>query len=1141
MSAGKILAVILLAASLAFGQAITAIPITMNASGNPATQLVTICATNPGSGTCGSLVTTYTDKTLGQACIGSGAALSGQPAWLPAGTACSNPGYSDATGNILAFAAAGTYWCQIGNPGTVKNSIPCPASGSGGGGGTITGSGIANTLTMWTGASAIGNSSESEAAGILNIATTGGWKTTGTGPSLWSGTISPGTSVTVPGFADFSCFEGSDALFHCQTSGAANALGFSAIGGAVDLTSQVTNILPAANGGVTPPSTNGDVPCATTSGTVWGILSGNTSGTKVLQEDASGNCSWVANGSGPIYGLKIGATALTAGDTVTLNNTTPVASSNGLNVQWQTSKSGSTDSVSAEVVGDGNSGHALLGNGTFGPISSLTGQLPGSYTFYIQNTITGSVSSGTFTLGEQAVQATTGAIGNLANAPTSSTSLILGPIQGTPDSTHNWVGQTSTAVYAPSALPTYAISAQNNVTGAIDYSGTDATVVVNDAITNISSTCGTLFFKTGVYNFNSLIQESTGGFGQYYMIGFPASITTGQYCTWTLRGDSWTPIEGQFSTGTQNGGVILQLTSTGRGTVSSTTKITDVWARPDVTHSVGASVFMEDLDLRTYDNQRGCETQSDMSQALNANYINMNTDTTVAPGSLAFPVQASCVSWGGSDPGGLIGITTENSSKQITYINNFNSWGADVGIDVRGEHSVLINADADFGNHGIDIGVRGGNMGYGPTIINSGCGEVARCLTLGSSISSGIDFEISSLNIEDATASIGTPFVPVYHALESHPGYAFGNITYVINQAGVGAVVPAIPLFDGGGGQNLNITGRGILPFIPSSVTDPFTRANAATLGGAWLSFNGAAVGITTNKAAFQLTNSQNGGQTYTGKNFNTDQFSKITVSALNASSTAYAQANTNEQGTSTSNQEYQYFCSGTAGAGLYGIGQHIATVETVLVSTASAACPSVPFTMELRYQGGTSSTAGLLCAYLNGAPDPNLSPNCIKPTGTLLTGGGPSFSMAQSATNGTQLSNFVGGSLPAFHGTDSIYGQPGGWLAPQYFAVPINTGNCSSAASPAVCAGAVAGSVALPTGTNPTLVVNTTAVTANSQIFLTVDESLGTKLSVTCNTTLSTLLNPVVTARTAATSFTFTIGAIIATNPACVSYYIVN
>jgi hypothetical protein len=98
---------------------------------------------------------------------------------------------------------------------------------------------------------------------------------------------------------------------------------------------------------------------------------------------------------------------------------------------------------------------------------------------------------------------------------------------------------------------------------------------------------------------------------------------------------------------------------------------------------------------------------------------------------------------------------------------------------------------------------------------------------------------------------------------------------------------------------------------------------------------------------------------------------------------------------------------------------------------------------------------------------------------------------------------------------------------------------NCVSSASPAVCGSAASGGVALPTGVNPTLQVNTTAVTATSRIFLNVDESL-TGLG-TCNTTLSTLLNPVVTARVANASFTFTINATLAVNAACVSYFIVN
>jgi hypothetical protein len=125
--------------------------------------------------------------------------------------------------------------------------------------------------------------------------------------------------------------------------------------------------------------------------------------------------------------------------------------------------------------------------------------------------------------------------------------------------------------------------------------------------------------------------------------------------------------------------------------------------------------------------------------------------------------------------------------------------------------------------------------------------------------------------------------------------------------------------------------------------------------------------------------------------------------------------------------------------------------------------------------------------------------------------------------------------------------GGPAGWQSGTVWAL---TGtfttlktltNCSSSASPAVCAAASAGSVAVPTGATPTLVINTSAVTANSQILLTIDEGLGAKLGVTCNTTLSTLVQPVVTARSAGTSFTIQINATLAVNPACVSYSIVN
>jgi hypothetical protein len=100
-----------------------------------------------------------------------------------------------------------------------------------------------------------------------------------------------------------------------------------------------------------------------------------------------------------------------------------------------------------------------------------------------------------------------------------------------------------------------------------------------------------------------------------------------------------------------------------------------------------------------------------------------------------------------------------------------------------------------------------------------------------------------------------------------------------------------------------------------------------------------------------------------------------------------------------------------------------------------------------------------------------------------------------------------------------------------------LTSANCSSSASPAVCASAAAGSVAVPAA-GTTLVVNTTAVTANSQIMLTFDSSLGTKLGVTCNTTAN---QPTVSARTAGTSFTITMSGSITTNPDCLSYSILN
>jgi hypothetical protein len=96
---------------------------------------------------------------------------------------------------------------------------------------------------------------------------------------------------------------------------------------------------------------------------------------------------------------------------------------------------------------------------------------------------------------------------------------------------------------------------------------------------------------------------------------------------------------------------------------------------------------------------------------------------------------------------------------------------------------------------------------------------------------------------------------------------------------------------------------------------------------------------------------------------------------------------------------------------------------------------------------------------------------------------------------------------------------------------------NCSSAASPAVCGSAAAGSVLIAVGVS-NVQVSTSAVTANSQIFFMPDASLGLRLGVTCNTTLTPFY---ISTRSPGSSFTIATTAAVSVNPMCGSYMIIN
>lgn len=96
---------------------------------------------------------------------------------------------------------------------------------------------------------------------------------------------------------------------------------------------------------------------------------------------------------------------------------------------------------------------------------------------------------------------------------------------------------------------------------------------------------------------------------------------------------------------------------------------------------------------------------------------------------------------------------------------------------------------------------------------------------------------------------------------------------------------------------------------------------------------------------------------------------------------------------------------------------------------------------------------------------------------------------------------------------------------------------NCADSAGAAACGSAAAGAFVVDAAAT-TVVVSTTAVTANSEIFVQYDSSLGTRLGITCNTTVAL---PSVTARTAGVSFTVTVPVAPITNPSCYNFFALN
>jgi len=283
-----------------------------------------------------------------------------------------NPALGNATGGTLALT--GNFTSNItGSTQCVHANASGVLSGTGsdcgaGGGGTITGSGTANTLTKWTGSTAIGNSSITDAAGGVVVGSpTGGAKGAGTlnATGLYingvaaaaggSGTVNSGTtpqaayyptSGTAVGGASGVTYPGGNSIAVGSPSGSAPSTGFVDVAGGFQVngvnvgqvvagTSQTVSAAQWAVGTTFIVSTSSQtltLPATSTLSTSGGIViqtvgqavslapngTDTINGVNSTATIASGLTSFVStNGAGAVY-----ATPTTAGSGVTSVATT---------------------------------------------------------------------------------------------------------------------------------------------------------------------------------------------------------------------------------------------------------------------------------------------------------------------------------------------------------------------------------------------------------------------------------------------------------------------------------------------------------------------------------------------------------------------------------------------------------------------------------------------------------------------------------------------------------------------------------------------------------------------------------------------------------------------------------------------------
>ena len=396
-------------------------------------------------------------------------------------------------------------------------------------------------------------------------------------------------------------------------------------------------------------------------------------------------------------------------------------------------------------------------------------------------------------------------------------------------------GTTPGSVSTPASY-TFSVSggvvyAHNNVTGAVDASGSDACVVVNGILATAAAVGGRLYFKDGIYPCNTLTQETKSGWTTYYYgIGIPSSGIS-QWVQWQFEGEARSPFNwgiDQYQSDTiQTNGVIFLMSASALAGVASSNMVSGIFQRPDPTNTYSNELFFKNITMRlpSQAEYRGNVTGIAAWVASTVSYENVIADFNDSYKSIAQNASAPAAGTLGS-----FGLTSTYGTQGLPqifkgdYVIGFN-----IGYDWW-EHIVSTADDAAFTNHPFEIGRTGPNAPNAAAVFHNAVitkfvdQENAGGPILGPTMQLGSRVDLIGYDIELGQAA--TPFWfqnrTTANFVETNPSNSFGSISYTAVQANIGNV-NLDPLFTSGG-QRFAISGN----LIPSTTLNGTPAAGAS-------------------------------------------------------------------------------------------------------------------------------------------------------------------------------------------------------------------------------------------------------------------------------------------------------------------------